>query len=100
VTESAEGPLADCEIFRVSPPAVTVALLAAGTELTAAVSVSVPFPDPLPGLTVSQLAVELAVQAHPLVATRFAVIEPPTAPTLNPLAISEIPQMLPTWLIV
>jgi len=72
-----------CVTVTVCPPAVTVALRDAGVEFEGAVSVIVPLPDPLaPLVTVSHVALLVAVHVQPAPAVTVTLPVPPAATTL------------------
>jgi hypothetical protein len=73
-----------CEIWRVCPAAVRVAVRAAAFLFCGALKVTVPLPVPLaPDVMVSQVALLVAVQVHPVPVVTLAVPVPPAAATLG-----------------
>ena len=72
-----------CVTVTVCPPAVTVAFRDAVVVLAAAVTPTVPLPDPLaPLVTVSHVALLVAVHVQPAPAVTVTLPVPPAASTL------------------
>jgi hypothetical protein len=84
-------------IVTVFPPIVTVALRVVVTVLAAAAIRTVPFPVPVwPEVTVSQLALGVAVHGQLLVETvTLTFVVPPSAATLAVVGVSVYVQPLP-----
>ena len=69
--------------MKVSPPTVTVPIRAVVAVLAATLSDTEPLPVPVaPAVTVIQLALLVAVRAHPVVPVTVSDTGPPAAATL------------------
>ncbi len=101
--ENAPHAAASWVTVKVCPATVTVPVRAVPAALAATVSATVPLPVPVaPAVTVIQLALLVAVRAHPVVPVTVTDSEAPDAATLDWLAgeIENAPHAAASWVTV